>query len=259
MDDEKLISLVQSHGCLYNSSHKHYNDQVKREKVWIEIGKILNQPGVTCKSRWSNLRDQFRRATKTKRTLNGESSEKKKWKFDKEMAFLKPYYHERCSVQNNSSDPDEVLEVAWQEGGTDAEVESSPSSPARKKPMVEAKDQGISTKASKLAQHHEETDVRMEANTQSCSTPMGQPVHSQTLRRSRPVFSGPYYLQRSQDVRRSTDHIDAFLFGIAETVKLFPPVYQHMAKSKIFSAVSELEMEVLMKAQVPSDLKGQQT
>ncbi|XP_064115895.1 uncharacterized protein LOC135221871 isoform X2 [Macrobrachium nipponense] len=244
--------------------------------VHVSAVKTDELKGVACRTRWSNLRDQFRRANKTKRTLNGEASEKKKWKFDKEMAFLKPYYHERSSVPNNSSDTDELLEASKEGGGggggdddtDDAEKDStySPGPASRKKKrVVETKDQDKITKASaELDQQQDETTpVRMEEDiTQSSSRPKSRPTHNQTIQRVQPIFKGPYYLQRghgpererNQEVKRSTDHIDAFLFGIAETVKLFPPVFQHMAKNKIFNAVSELEMELLLKSQVLSNL-----
>jgi hypothetical protein len=35
--------------------------------------------------------------------------------------------------------------------------------------------------------------------------------------------------------------IDAFLEGLAPTLKNIPPYYQHLAKGKIFAAVQELQ------------------
>lgn len=40
--------------------------------------------------------------------------------------------------------------------------------------------------------------------------------------------------------------IDTFLASIRESLKTFPPLYLHRAKSKIFSIVSDIEMEVLL-------------
>ena len=39
--------------------------------------------------------------------------------------------------------------------------------------------------------------------------------------------------------------IDAFLEGLAPTLKNLPPYYQHLAKGKIFSIVQELEVQAL--------------
>jgi len=51
------------------------------------------------------------------------------------------------------------------------------------------------------------------------------------------------YLLKSEKHEKSTSAhpIDAFFAGLAATVKTFSPEYQHMAKSKLFAAVSELE------------------
>lgn len=39
--------------------------------------------------------------------------------------------------------------------------------------------------------------------------------------------------------------IDAFFTAMAESVKTFPPLYQHIAKKRIFSVVSGIEIEIL--------------
>jgi hypothetical protein len=45
MDIEILIELVRARNCLYNLSHKKYNDYSFKESLWKEIGYGMNQPG----------------------------------------------------------------------------------------------------------------------------------------------------------------------------------------------------------------------
>ncbi|XP_068244096.1 uncharacterized protein [Palaemon carinicauda] len=246
MDDEKLIANVESYPCLYDFSHKHYNDPVKKEKVWNDIGKALHQPGITCKTRWSNLRDQFRRVTKSRRALNGEPADKKKrWKYDEEMAFLKPFYHERSSIPNASCDPEGLVEVNWQE--VDDTIELVVNSGSGQKQNSEAKERDKnSSKTSMVTRQHKETAEDEGSQHSTASKTKIQPFPHQTTEKPSSFLE---MLERSKDVQKSTSHIDAFLYGIAETIKTFPPIHQHVAKSKIFNAVSEIEMEILMKSQ----------
>jgi hypothetical protein len=71
-----------------------------------------------CKKAWANLRDAYRRAIKKKNaTVSGKKTKYlKKWKYELEMNFLKPYMKERetvslveaqSDVEKNSSDAED--------------------------------------------------------------------------------------------------------------------------------------------------------
>jgi hypothetical protein len=53
------------------------------------------------------------------------------------------------------------------------------------------------------------------------------------------------YITIKHEDNKSNDLIDTFLSGIGETITTFPPIYQHMAKSKILSIVSDTVMQLL--------------
>uniref|UniRef100_A0A6P7FDU4 Uncharacterized protein LOC114327205 n=1 Tax=Diabrotica virgifera virgifera TaxID=50390 RepID=A0A6P7FDU4_DIAVI len=53
------------------------------------------------------------------------------------------------------------------------------------------------------------------------------------------------YILNKNEQPTTTNPIDAFLSGISETIKTFPPLYQHMAKTKIFNIVSDIELQLL--------------
>lgn len=50
---------------------------------------------------------------------------------------------------------------------------------------------------------------------------------------------------QSDSKSNEKDAVDAFFVAMAETVKTFPPIYQHIAKNKIFNVVSGIEIEIL--------------
>lgn len=45
MDIARLIAIVQEYEELYNLNHPHYLNQQRRDNIWEEIGKRLNQTG----------------------------------------------------------------------------------------------------------------------------------------------------------------------------------------------------------------------
>lgn len=62
-----------------------------------------------------------------------------------------------------------------------------------------------------------------------------------------------YLLDSENNESKETFHahpIDSFFHGLAATVKTFSPEYQHMAKSKLFTIVSDLEWAQLQKNQI---------
>ena len=43
--DEKLIDCVRQYDILYNISHQHYYDTLRKENAWEEIAQTLNSQG----------------------------------------------------------------------------------------------------------------------------------------------------------------------------------------------------------------------
>lgn len=59
-----------------------------------------------------------------------------------------------------------------------------------------------------------------------------------------------YVLQRDQKaIRKSVHPVDAFLAGLAPTLKSLSPYHLNIAKSRIFNAVQEIEMDQIMNMQ----------
>ncbi|KAK5640218.1 hypothetical protein RI129_011029 [Pyrocoelia pectoralis] len=237
MNDEKLIILVQNYECLFNLAHKDYSDNNIKWKIWKTIGEELGVPANDCKQRWFSLRDQFRRVLKTKKTVSGQAAmKKKKWKYADELSFLMPYFQERETISNISpeNESDKVTTVEDNDNENEREV---------------SWEQGSSTAL-------ENEELSQLSQSQNRVTPFKPPSvlkpkkakvsHSQPA--ESPSTALMKYIISKNEQPTSTNAVDAFLAGIGETIKTFPPVYQNMAKSKIFNIVSEIELQLLAPA-----------
>lgn len=77
------------------------------------------------------------------------------------------------------------------------------------------------------------------------------------LRRHREPYETPlsvvmkYLLESEKRQEKAVHPIDLFFQSTASTVKKFPPYYQNVCKTKVFSVVSDLEMTHIME-QLPS-------
>ncbi|XP_049310323.1 uncharacterized protein LOC125778079 [Bactrocera dorsalis] len=92
MDDEKLISLVESRSELYDKSNKFYKLQSRKDGVWNEIGRELNASGEMCRRRWLTLRDRYGREARKVNAPSGSGTEfQRQWHLLDSMKFLKPH------------------------------------------------------------------------------------------------------------------------------------------------------------------------
>lgn len=68
------------------------------------------------------------------------------------------------------------------------------------------------------------------------------------------VLTSDYVLgETSQtDDSKASDPIETFFLAMAATVKTFPPMYQHIAKNRVFNAISGIEIDILQGEQQES-------
>ncbi|XP_056642633.1 transcription factor Adf-1-like [Diorhabda sublineata] len=123
MYDEKLIELVRKYPVIYNTGHAKYLDTKHTLRIWNKIGEEIQQTGSICKSRWQNIRDQFRKNLAKKVTKSGQTAEKRKrYEYEDCLQFLIPFFAERDTLSNvtlpNSESTDDILhhEVTEDEG-----------------------------------------------------------------------------------------------------------------------------------------------
>lgn len=142
---------------------------------------------MSCKNKWLNLRDQYRRTVRKHKMAESQGMKKKKWRYEDNMLFLQPYFREKTSnpdsfhVKYESDDQDNVM--TFEEEGDETILSS--------------------------------TNVFDDTSSNNDMKPKEQTP------------------------------IDAFFTAMAESVKTFPPLYQHIAKKRIFSVVSGIEIEIL--------------
>ncbi|XP_035223770.1 uncharacterized protein LOC118196425 [Stegodyphus dumicola] len=95
MCTENLIPLVRSKPEIWDHSHTHYTSKDVKLQAWMYIANKLNSTPDLAKSRWTNLRDLFRRELKKSLKMAQETGDPSayipKWKHFKSMMFLKEY------------------------------------------------------------------------------------------------------------------------------------------------------------------------
>lgn len=101
MDDERFITEVQNRPILYDSSHRFYKDNTRKDKAWSEVGEAVGYNAGDCKSRWRQFRDSFVKHKK-RNSLSKDSGQgsQKEWKYAELMAFLTPFLQPTRSVSN---------------------------------------------------------------------------------------------------------------------------------------------------------------
>lgn len=159
----------------------------------------------------------------------------KKWKYADEMEFLKPHMKERDSISNIdvvTDDEDDVLSHSDDEeiqvGGENSvsfenavqNVETSFSTPAPVQPRQKKFKKTSSLKPPETAS----------------STLMKYIIEQKNSEQSYPTTS-------------KLDAMDQFFLSMCSTVKQFSPYFQHIAKTKTFQIISELELEQLRQNQ----------
>ncbi|KAF5299490.1 hypothetical protein FQR65_LT01072 [Abscondita terminalis] len=156
---------------------------------WITYRRVGYTYHTNCKKHWTVLRDGFRRNLKKRKSLGGSST--KKWKYEDEMNFLKPYLKERpisspTGYNSSTEDPEPTPEDTGMQESEDDSVEPSDSFKKEKR----------------------------------------RP-HQNTI-----VFE-------------NEDEIDSLFYSLAKTVKKMDPYYRALAKARVCSIVSDLELQNL--------------
>ncbi|KAG8287854.1 hypothetical protein J6590_028736 [Homalodisca vitripennis] len=113
MNDEKLIESVRKNIVLYDMANPKYMDSSVKNEIWEKIGAEMNLDGGTCKARWNNIRDTYRKSMKRTATKSGQAAKKiKLYKYSNQLSFLQKYLDERetlssFSIEDQTSDTQE--------------------------------------------------------------------------------------------------------------------------------------------------------
>lgn len=241
MNDQLLIELVQDHPVLYELSHPNYMDSSFKQEIWNVIGKAMKVDGTACKGRWTNIKDNYRKSLKRISTKSGQNAKKiKLYKFSEELSFLQKYMCERetkgkiVSQQDEENNQDDVAQQHEDEEEHIADDEGEPT-------VLFA-------------------NLRKDLQTQPSPSPKptfevpgksstGKSAKKEVAPQQTPSAKLLEYLiskQENQTASTSPHPVDAFLAGIAPTLKTLKPYYLNVAKSEIFATVQKYEMQMLM-------------
>ncbi|CAG9583312.1 unnamed protein product [Danaus chrysippus] len=231
MDDEKLLKIVRNYEFLYNLKHPKYMDNVKKDIAWKEIAEQLKQSAVACKKRWQCLRDSYRRALNKKKGKTGEAAKNiKPWKYEEEMLFVTPFFVERKAQDYVGLTSDDESSDIFDENSAAINIKDNETNVS-------------DTSYTRLADEDSEKPHTQNKNTKK------KVVKRISLRRK--PFPTAVLLaklvnnQNKLAPQRGHDELDRFFLSISDTVKKFSTYEQALAKQRIFSLVSEMEIEQL--------------
>lgn len=182
-----------------------------------------------CKSRWNNIRDQYRKSIKNTATRSGQRRESQKhYKYHEQLSFLRPYFQERETISNISVESDDRT--------LDMVLDSSPHS-AQSQSILRDEEVIISIPSPVHTSHG--TGSLSPAASSSSSPSAQEPTDKP---KSAAATLLEYVLKKNQNNTTEEHPIDKFLHGIAPTLKNLTPYYQNLAKTDIFNIVQKYEM-----------------
>lgn len=155
-----------------------------------------------------------------------EGTKIRKFRFEREMAFMVPHYQQRGTANRLLDDNEIQL--------TEETFKELPST------SKELEDNLDITDKEHCLMPFETTD----SDTSLSANPKGLEID-------------PFAVEASIDeTTKTNDVIDTFLIGIGATMKTFSPYFQNLAKSKIFAVVSELELQQIVENNKPQHTAG---
>ncbi|KAG6465249.1 hypothetical protein O3G_MSEX015024 [Manduca sexta] len=250
MHDVLLIQFVRSHRALYDFSHPKYWDSEYKNKLWDQIGKKLNSVGTTCRSRWHNIRDQYRKTLKKTKAKKGQNAKKKirYYKYHKQMSFMNSFFHEREKKETPPADDDD--DYSNMHLKTDNEDASSDSSRPESNmetfpPAVVCLEPSINATTPLSGTRHPLSSDRPGSPKASASSLQEKKEINQVTNTA--AYLMEYILKQRE--KKFEHPVDKFLDGIAPTLKSFRPYCQNLVKSEIFATVQRYEMMMLKELQ----------
>lgn len=174
------------------------------------------------------MRDAFRRALNKRKVKGGQAGKKfKKWKYEDEMVFLRPYFTEKISSTSVDMSNDEDFDSAV--GDSDE--------------CLVKLEQDLDTN-SKIATITLDGSSRFSNNTMpnliaNCAKAKNESEPPETLM----TASSELMTQLLEDKKREFDELDHFFLNMSATVKKFSPYQQAIVKHEVFSIVSNMEIQ----------------
>lgn len=186
-----------------------------------------------CKKTWLNLRESHRRAMKKRKTKSGQAAPTtKKWTFEDEMNFLVPHYKERNTISSVDYDDDSDVSSFLDNDDSQNSINiiQSPENIIQSTEKLQPETSALSPRPKSSASSVTSKISKKKVESNSAS---------QTLMK---------YLLHHNETKKE-DEIETFFKSIAATVRKFSEYNQAVIKSKIYNAVSEMELKEIAEKQ----------
>ncbi|XP_014260382.1 uncharacterized protein LOC106673010 isoform X1 [Cimex lectularius] len=247
MNDELLIELVRERPVLYDLKDPKYLNADWKGRIWQEIGLKINVDGSQCKSRWNNIRDNFKKSWGKRKTKSGQAAKKSKpYRFENQLQFLLEFMEERETKGNIGLHPD----------SENGEFNDDNEEETRLTNNIVSPPQSSNQPSSPPFEEHPTTSNDIPSTSAACfARPTPVTGRKKTPQHETAASALMKYVIENNEGKKNTptvtldNPIDCFLFGISATMKSMPPYLQHLAKSEIFSTVQKYELQMLQNQQ----------
>ncbi|KAL1506083.1 hypothetical protein ABEB36_005513 [Hypothenemus hampei] len=200
-EDERLIDLIAANPSIWNFTDVGYKNQNKKDSVWDDIGKIMNRNALSCKARWKNIRDYYRKQRKQRKT----------------------YFFKRISYFNQLKFLDSLAEPEDPLSNSHATNDTLQKSFGRLQESNEEETLALSS-----VKNLEESDGEEE----------GQPPPVKVTKND---HCEHWNCHNERQFRDNDEEIDLFFKAMAATAKKFKPDILSQTKIKVFHIIMEME------------------
>jgi len=204
---------------------------------------FLSISGPSAKTRWGNIRDNYRKSMKKNQIASGQKAKIiKHYKYAQQLSFITKFFDERDTMSNI----DDKVKMLNENVNVDDDVNES------KPNENEEYSQNCITEEVDNSVIVESQNSRILSNSKPSgslqfSTPRKKTKYSSPSKTAAATVMEYLVKKNESKVPLDPQHpVDAFLAGIAPSLKKLTPLYWHYAKADIFAAVQNYELKMIM-------------
>ncbi|XP_045491849.1 uncharacterized protein LOC123691482 [Colias croceus] len=240
--DEALINLVSQHAILYDLSETGYKKQPKKDKIWGEIGRILNKSGDSCKKRWKNIKDTYFRQKRKNKSGTGSAAPKnprsKFYTYANLLSFLETAPRERLTLSNIQNDYSSTQDTQM----PDELNESSDSHIEKQIENVTEFQEQLDNIAKTSCTTTTSTTVTPSQNVQNSAK-----IPKSNKRQKNDILN--YLQKREESPQKALDKISddeellvSFSDHLKSVLKMLPPILRIKAKNELYGVLTKYEL-----------------
>lgn len=204
---------------------------------------FLSISGPSAKSRWGNIRDNFRKSVKKNKTVSGQKAKIiKQYKYAQQLSFITKFFDERDTMSNiDDKVANEYINVDddYNEPNENEEYSRNCTTEEVDNPVIVESQNSCPLPSLKQSGSSQFSIPRKKTKYSVPDTPPSKTAAATVME---------YLVKKNESmVPLEPKHpVDAFLSGIAPVLKKLTPRYWHYAKSDIFAAVQNYELKMIM-------------